>query len=366
MTADATDAALTPAAQPATEPAAQPAAEPTALQTFWASLTAVVTKESRWRMRGRRAFVIMTVYVLVLALLVLAVYRMMYDRAVFDATMQGNGGLDSVSGSLSVLIGQSIFTTILIVQTILTLMLAPGLTSGSISMEREKQTLDLLITTPVSTLGMVIGKLVSSLAFVFLLVLASVPLMSAVFVFGGIAPDDIVRAYVLLFACTFGIGSIGLFVSAVFKRTQVAGAVAYVIAFLLAIGTIALHSYIYASSQPVGRFGAGVDERHAPEALLWLNPFVADLDVLCTAIPESYGFTCSYIAGVSGRNPDFREVAADPPRDAFWPKSVAAFLVLGVALTLLTTQYIAPSRRIRRRRGRQAPPAGADDSVPSA
>lgn len=339
---------------------ATPSRVPTALETLWASISAIFAKESRWRMRGRRAFVMITIYVAVLALLVLGVYRVMYDRAVFESEMNGGvAPVDVVSGSLALLIGQSVFTTILIVQTLLTLMLAPALTSGSISSEREKQTLELLITTPVSTLGMVIGKLMSSLAYVFLLVLASLPLMSAVFVFGGIAPEDVIKAYVLLLAVTFGIGSIGLFMSALLKRTQIATALSYVVVLLLAIGSIALHTYWYASSQR--EWFNGEDRRSAPEALVWLSPFVADLDLLCTAIPESYGFTCSYSATVTGQHPDFTDLAAHPPRDAFWPRSVAAFLALGVSLTLLTTQLIAPSRRLRRGRvTADAPPPQAE------
>lgn len=322
--------------------------EPTLFENFRASVSAVFAKEARWRMRGRRAFVLMTVYVGVLALVVLLVYRVMYDRAVFDAVIRGQPApIDAVSGSLSTMIGQSVFTTILITQTILTLLLAPALTSGSISMEREKQTLELLISTPVSTLGLVVGKLVSSLAFVFLLVLASMPLMSIVFVFGGIAPDDVIRAYIVLFATTFGIGSIGLFMSALLKRTQVATALAYVIVFLVTVVGAILHAWMYASSAPQD-FRMRDSERHAPIALVIFNPFVAGMDVLCSAIPESYGFTCSYVAAVTDRERDLENLAVDAPRDAFWPRSVVALLALGALLTLLTTQLIAPSRRIRR------------------
>jgi ABC-type Na+ efflux pump permease subunit len=296
----------------------------------------------------------------------------MYDRAVFDAMMRGGPAeVGVVSGSLSTLIGQSVFTTILLVQTILTLLLAPALTSGSISMEREKQTLELLISTPVSTLGMVVGKLISSLAFVFLLVLASIPLMSIVFVFGGIAPDDVVRAYIVLFATTFGVGSIGLFMSALLKRTQVATAVAYVIVFLITVVGVVLHAWLYSTSAPPD-FRIRDAERHAPIALVIFNPFVADMDVLCSAIPESYSFTCSYIAAVTGRERELANLAADPPHDTFWPRSVVALLAMGSLLTLLTTQLISPSRRIRRPRPRDPQPEPqpeletAPESVPSA
>lgn len=327
--------------------------EPGAVRSFWASISAVGARESRWRMRGRRAFVVVTIYVTLVSLLVYAVYQFMYDQALMQARFGSDGlSVDFVSGTVSAQIGQAIFGAILVLQTVLTIMVAPALTSGAISVEREKQTLELLITTPVSTLGLVVGKLFSSLAYVFLLIAASVPLMSIVFAFGGLAPEDLVRAYVLLVAVAFGIGSIGLVMSALVQRTQIATALSYLVVLGLTIGTLALHTYWMASTtEEDGGFPRGLRTHHAPEAILWLNPLAADLDVVCTGTPESYGFTCSYISLITRREVD----AANPLRDAFWPASAASFLVLGTALTLLTTQLIAPSRRLRRR-NRAAPP----------
>jgi len=350
MTAEAAPATPPTPATPAT-PASR---EPSALRSFWASISAVGAKESRWRMRGRRAFVVVTIYVTLVSLLVYAVYRFMYDQALMQAQFQSEGlSVDFVSGSVSAQIGQAIFGAILVLQTVLTVMVAPALTSGAISVEREKQTLELLITTPVSTLGLVVGKLFSSLAYVFLLIAASVPLMSIVFAFGGLAPEDLVRAYVLLVAVAFGIGSIGLVMSALVKRTQIATALSYLVVLGLTIGTLALHTYWMASTteRENGAF-RGMRSHHAPEAILWLNPLAADLDVVCTGTPESYGFTCSYISLVTKREVD----PANPMRDALWPVSAASFLVLGITLTLLTTQLIAPSRRLRRPRPAAPPP----------
>ena len=315
--------------------------EPSSLRNFWVSSSALVTKEARWRMRGRRAFVIITVYVGLLALLVFGVQQM-YERVATAAAVDSGEPSGMVAGAISAVIGQSIFSAILVVQTLLTLLVAPALTSSSISIEREKQTLELLITTPASTLGMVVGKLLSSLAYVFLLVVASVPLMSIVFAFGGIAPDDVLRAYLLLFTVAFGVGSVGLFLSALIKRTQIATAVSYLLVFLVVIGAFILHTYLLAiSTGPAD----GV-RRTPPEALLLLNPLVADVDLACTAIPESYIVTCQYISTVTGQEFD----PASPPRDAYWPRSAAAFFALGVGLTLASTQLIAPSRRLRRQR----------------
>jgi ABC-2 type transport system permease protein len=282
------------------------ASDPGALRNFWLSVSAVVTKELRWRMRGRRAFIILTGYVALVALLVFAVQRVMYDQAVMQANFEGGfERVEFVAGSASARIGQVIFSTILVVQMTLTMMLAPALTSGSISMEREKQTLELLITTPVSTLGMVVGKLVSSLAYVLLLILASIPLMTIVFAFGGIAPEDVVRAYVLLFAVAIGLGAVGSFLSALLKRTQVATVLSYLILSFLVIGSIVGHTFWQATAWR----DDFAQQRRPPEAIFWLNPVVAVVDLGCTAIPDSLFVTCSYISTVTGEKLD----TASPP-----------------------------------------------------
>lgn len=333
--------------------------EPTALRSFATSISAVLVKEARWRMRGRRAFVLVSIYVALLALLVFAIDRLVQDSLAQRAQWSGMviEGSGMISGAESAIVGQTIFATLLSLQLVLTLLVAPALSSGAISGEREKQTLEMLITTPASTLGLVAGKLASSLAFVVLLTLASVPLMSLVFVFGGIAPDDVLRAYVYLLVVAFGIGSIGLLLSAMVRRSQVATALAYVVVFVLCVVTLFIHTWASVRS---GDF----DGRPQPasELLLLLNPFVGELDLLCTAIPDSFGVTCAYSSFITGGG----IMPADPQRDVFWPRSAAAFALVGIGLTLLTTQLIAPSRRLRRLRRRTQVQPAAEVSPPPA
>jgi len=141
--------------------------------------------------------------------------------------------------------------------------------------------------------------------------------------------------------------------SALLKRTQLATALSYVVVLVLTAGSLFLHTYLYASS---GAEGGG--RPTAPEALLWLNPPIAVVDLGCTAIPDSYSFTCAYISGVTGQELD----PVNPPRDAFWPRSAAAFIVVGLGLTLATTQLIAPSRGLRGWRVPRDASAGAPAS----
>jgi hypothetical protein len=184
--------------------------------------------------------------------------------------------------------------------------------------------------------------------------------MSVVFLFGGVAPEDILRAYLWLSILAFGVGGIGMAMSALVGRTQVAVVVSYVLVLLLTVGSLAVHTYLWITSvPPEAQFAE--DRRHAPEALLWLNPIVADVDLVCTALPDPGRGLCEYIDTVNGHPVDDRFGAGwVPPHDAFWPKAASAWLITGALMVLLTTQLVAPTRRIRARRPatRSAPAPG--------
>ena len=64
-------------------------------------------------------------------------------------------------------------------------LIAPAFTAGAISLEREKQTLDMLVSTPMRPGGIVVGKLLSALAFVVLMIVAAIPISALVLMYGG-------------------------------------------------------------------------------------------------------------------------------------------------------------------------------------
>ena len=113
-------------------------------------MAAVGVKELRGRMRGKRAFVILTIH-----LLLVAGFAWMIE-SISERSLAG--GFGSSFGA-SAEIGRQLFLAIMFLLTLITLILAPASTAGAISLEREKQTLDLLATTPISSLAIVLGKL---------------------------------------------------------------------------------------------------------------------------------------------------------------------------------------------------------------
>jgi ABC-type transport system involved in multi-copper enzyme maturation permease subunit len=362
---------------------------------FGSAVSAVAAKELRGRMRGRRAFVVVTIYLVLLSAFAFGIYAYLKQQSALNVATDPvfgipRPGLPTFLGygdaGLSASIGHALFSGLLMIETLLVLVLAPAFTSGAISMEREKQTLDLLVATPLSTLGMVIGKLLSALTYVFLLIIASIPLASLVFVFGGVGPEDLVRGYAVLFALAFGMGALGMLISALVRRTQTATVLTYVLVLALTIGSVGIHQFlvVVTQSQPTGNVIVAQQRHKSPEALLWLNPFVADLDLVCATSPGSYHITCSYMSMVTGRpyfgsqfqnsggfevdvmrgggfdefprpampivQPATTSTSFGFPRDTFWPKSALAFTVVGLLATLLAAQLVAPTRRLSLRR----------------
>ncbi len=401
-----TRAARTEAVKPPPEHAPRGRPHPIrAVRNGAGGIVAVGVKELRGRVRGRRAFVVLTFYLLFLAMFAWA-WELVAERAyVQNASLQGGS-----AAFASAQVGQEVFGALILVETLLVVFLAPAFTSGAISLEREKQTLDMLTATPISSLAIVVGKLFSALAYVFLLIAASIPLTAIVFVFGGVGPDDVLRAYAVLIISAIGLGSLGLFISAVMQRTQGATVVTFFAVLFLSLGTmfgVLFWNTMSGVSATTGLVsastGLGPIKGRAPEALLWFNPFAAEYDVICGA-SDGYGGWCSRLytvtngaisatgTGVSGgglfpstqpgfgvgggtidvntgvaipvpakvlpdgtviRDDGTVQVAAVEPqpfgvqRDTFWPRSLRAWAILSVILIVASIQLVSPTRRWR-------------------
>ncbi|HEX2626683.1 MAG TPA: ABC transporter permease subunit [Candidatus Limnocylindrales bacterium] len=349
-------------------------------------ITAIVVKELRGRMRGRRAFVILTIHVLLLA-----VFAWMFEQINEDTVARmGSYGGQATFGSA--MVGRGVFSGLMMLQTLMIAVLAPAATAGAISSEREHQTLELLTVTPISSIAIVVGKLFSALAWVFVLVLASIPVTALVFVFGGVAPDDVIRGYAVLLATVVGLGSIGIFFSALTRRTGASTGLTFVATLVLMVGS-AFVFFFMATTNDVGSNGL----RKTPsQAILWLNPFVAQADVACgTEDGSSYNGYCSFMSSILGlADQNFVQPPGIDPsvpvpcctgggviggviqpiqkgdvniggdglggvtngdvvissltfRDRFWPKTVISFLVLAIVLTFASIQFVSPTRRWR-------------------
>ena len=93
----------------------------------------------------------------------------------------------------------------------------------------------MLLASPLQPTTILIGKLLSSLSYLVILILSSLPLMILCFLLGGILLSEIARAYLVLFmaAGTFGLLSVAC--SSFFRRTSSALMVSYLVILPLAV-----------------------------------------------------------------------------------------------------------------------------------
>lgn len=187
-------------------------------------ISPVLKKEVKVKMRGWKSPLTLSIYLVILVtfagLIMFSMNKEMYSPVLNSSRFMG------------------IYSNLSVLQFILIMFIAPALTSGTISGERERQTLDLLLSTKMSPLSIIIGKLMASLSHILLLVIASLPIFSIVFLFGGITEVEILQlfGYYIITSITFG--AIGIFFSTMFKRTAVANALSYGTIGILCIGTL--------------------------------------------------------------------------------------------------------------------------------
>lgn len=129
-----------------------------------------------------------------------------------------------------------LYAAISVMQIILVVFIVPSLTAGSIASEREKQTLEILLTTKLSSGQIVRGKLLSSISDLILVVFSSIPVMAIVFSIGGVSVKDLCQLILMIVVTAIFVGSIGIFMSARFKKTMAATICTYAVILVLGIG----------------------------------------------------------------------------------------------------------------------------------
>lgn len=185
----------------------------------------IFESSTKRRMRSFRAPLLLTLY------------------GVFLAVVSANALLVLQNQSISVSnlrAGIETHIYLSVMQFMLIVLVAPALTAGSIAGERERQTLDLLLCSRTGPFRIVTGKLLSSLCFISLLVVSSLPMMAVMLFFGGITFGDMAMIVLFLIVSAFAACSVGIFCSAAFKRTVTATVVAYLIIFAIGAGTLLL------------------------------------------------------------------------------------------------------------------------------
>lgn len=190
----------------------------------------ILRKELRLGSRSIKIPLALMFYNIVLALIAVVMIFSVNAVGGISGAFSSNGDAIDFSGYLY------IFPVIGWTQLAITLLIVPILSAGSISGEREKQTLEIMLTTPEKPFAIVWGKLLASLSNFIMFIVTSIPIMAISFVLGGLNWFALLGFIVMILVVAVLVGSIGVFCSSAFKKTIAS----IVMTFLIEFGVLFL------------------------------------------------------------------------------------------------------------------------------
>jgi ABC-type Na+ efflux pump permease subunit len=196
--------------------------------------------------------------------------------------------------------GLLLFQIVAFVQLLLTIFFAAMSAAGAVSQEKDRRTFILLLITDMRDYEIVLGKLLGALLPILVQLLVTAPFLSLLLLLGGIAPEQVLQAVLVLAASAVAAGSLGGLIALWRERTFQA----------LALSVLFLVLYV-CITQAIGvlgpRLAPGVDWYRVQA---WLDPFVTMQTVLGPpaggwgGLAPAYGFVlvmllwCAVLNGI--------------------------------------------------------------------
>lgn len=215
----------------------------------------VAARELRARMRGWHTAALVTGYLCVVGGVGYLGYSGI-EASASDVVQVGGAGSTLFTG-----LAAAVMASLALV--------VPGLVAPSVSGERERQTLDLLLVTPLRPGRIVFGKLLAALAVAVLLLVACAPLFCVAYLLGGVGAREVLELVAFSLVASFAVGALAMLASVSFRRVSAATIVSYLLMLTLAAGPfVAAYGWAAASQpeQPVvtGTGAEGVLEAVSP------------------------------------------------------------------------------------------------------
>jgi len=203
-------------------------------------------------------------------------------------------------------------------QLLLMCFLAPVFTASAITQERDAQTFNILLSTPLSSPQIVLGSLGSRLYFVIMLLLSGLPIFLMTMVYGGVTTRQIVESFALCGSTAILTGALAIFVAmiGVGTRRTIFSFYLLIALYLLAVYLLGRWDKTWIESAPANIAGLKMSW------LTPLHPFLA-LDVALNRInAPTLGHLTAY--GAISRN------ALANPSAAYvlWTTALALVLIV--------------------------------------
>lgn len=300
-------------------------------------LNPVLRREVRSSLRSWRSFLAISLYVSV-------------GLGVVSVSLSQSGGMHGFDPRSAIhihyfMLGFKLFLICLMI---------PAICAGAINGERERQTLDLMLITRMSTSTIVAGKLLSSLLFVLLLVAAGLPVFGVLFYYGGFSPIHLVLQIIFIVLTAAVAGSVAILFSAVFRRPILAIVASYLFMSLLTLGTLVFVAVVHsvleqAHFERISMGGFAFSQFVLPqawrEAFIWVlafNPIVGVLSLMENQVGG--GIEQQFIGMIIGGL--FRGISVNiVPDIPFWQMNMAFNAAISAVCVFVAAYIIKPVKR---------------------
>ncbi len=237
-----------------------------------------------------------------------------------------------------------LFSSLATVQMVMICLIVPIITATAIAGERERQTLDLMLVTPLSPSRIIAGKLLSALLYVLLFVMCSLPSAAVSFLYGGIQWRYLIVFLIGILALALFDAAIGLWCSCMFRRTIVAVIMTLLLESLFFVGTLLCFTVVL-GLRTGGFFiaypGETVRMGWLP-LLLLLNPALTFVNAIDAAYQETALVERMFL-GETGFDMSVAEPLLQMAKNWTW-WGIAATLVITVVFVLLAAKRLDASR----------------------
>ncbi|MBR3307053.1 MAG: hypothetical protein IKI75_07375 [Lachnospiraceae bacterium] len=171
-------------------------------------------------------------------------------------------------------------------------LLMPIMTATAVSGERERQTFDILLTTVMTPIAIIRGKVFSAVARVMVFIVASIPLMAVSFTLGGLSWINLLITMVAFLIFAILTGSVGIFASTLTTKSITAIILTYVFYFAIVNTTFIPALVITLISTYSGTGGLSV--------LMLFNPLVTLVEMFVLMLDGDDLFSSNSIGFLTG------------------------------------------------------------------
>ena len=173
----------------------------------------VLQRELLVNLRMKRAFVLLLLYIALLGLVVYAAWPSQTRLDLARRPQEASRLVDLF------FLGQYVLLSLMV----------PSFAAGTITGEKERQTYEMLLASPMRPGAVVLGKLLAALSHLAVLVFCSLPIVMLCLPLGGVSPYEVLATYCGMAACVTLFGMICVAASSYFARTIAALVVSYMV-----------------------------------------------------------------------------------------------------------------------------------------